>query len=222
MTDLQKHPNNTFGAGNSNVHSINFLYSQLFSLMRSGSEIYLSNNSISDKKCPETKIKSKNLLKKTRNSLLKLLPKAKNDGIEELIAGLKENINEKKGLADIEEQIAISNLKEVNYSKPAQAEKFSVTKALKKLYTTFVNYGKKGYEAVKINANKVVDNVKITVHKLAKLCEYLLAKTNPQWNMPWGSKFDLDVLSSTMSPDGSVTEENKQYQVGYGYLRYRD
>lgn len=218
MTDLQQSLNNTFGLGR-DFGGVNSLCSQLFLLMRSGSELYLSNNYTSDKKFHETGPESKNLLKSAKDSLLKLLPKTKDEGIEMIVQAGQEGEN--KELIELDDEVLINGLKECAYSKPAQP-KFSVAGALKKLYTSFTNYGKKGYETIKTNIKKVVDNVKLTTHKIAKLCEYLLAKTNPQWNMPWGSKFDLDVLSSTISSGGSVNEENKKYQIGYGFLRYQD
>jgi hypothetical protein len=183
------------------LSALSLLYSQLLSPMPAG--LYLSNAHTPTNKP-----------KKAKKSLLKPIAKP-NDGIEKVL----QTSAMKTEPAGIEKAVEI---KTPTYSKPPQAAKFSVAKALKNLYTNLVSYGKKSYEAVKANTKKVVDNVKLTVHKIAKLCEYLLAKTTPQWNMPWGSKFDYDCLSSDMSPQASVSEENKKYQIGYNFLQYAD
>lgn len=108
------------------------------------------------------------------------------------------------------------------FNPPYQTKnKFSTTEALNQLYATFINYGKKGYETVKTNTKKVMGNVKLTLTKIVKLGEYIMAATTPQWNMPYGSKFDRDTLAQTVSPQDSISEEDAKYQVGYQYLKYR-
>ena len=56
----------------------------------------------------------------------------------------------------------------------------------------------------------IEDTVRITIYKLAKISEYIQAKLMPQYNMPTGSHFDYDTLSSTVT--GNIIQ---QKQLGY-------
>lgn len=190
------------------------VYNALFSSMLTSAEFYLSNNS----KVKRTKNKDGSLLKRTKGNLVKLLKKPV-EGIERLLdsnASLHE-INNGRTIIETSKRNAVKDLK--YFSEP---KKFSVKKALKNLYMSFVGYAKKGYEATESNSKKAMDTVKLTMAKILKLGEYIMAKACPQWNMPWGSKFDYDALAQSVSPQGAVSEELKKYQIGYNYLRYRE
>lgn len=195
---------------------MDFFSSQILSLMLSGSELYLSN-------LPKTKkIDPRNLLKRTKNNLLKLLTKP-TEGIEKLLSlDIEENIEIKTELNDIQTHIEAKKEAKKPSNITYSQNKFSVAEALSKLYASFVSYGKKGYQAVKANTKKVMGNVKLTMAKLIKTAERIMAQASPQWNMPYGSKLDYDCLATAVSPQGSISSEDAKYQIGYQYLKHRE
>jgi len=85
-----------------------------------------------------------------------------------------------------------------------------------------VGYAKKSYEVAETNTKKVASNVKLTIHKIIKLGEYIMAVTTPQWNMPLMSFKDLDYFSPEMSSNSSSDSESSKYNSAYSALKYRD
>ena len=55
----------------------------------------------------------------------------------------------------------------------------------------------------------VEDNVRITIHKLTNLGEYIKAKLLPEYNMPTGSNMDYDTLSSTVTNNIILDNNNR-------------
>lgn len=55
--------------------------------------------------------------------------------------------------------------------------------------------------------------VRMTIHKLAKLGEYLQANLMPQYNMPTLSKKDYDTLSPTVN--NHIINKNYKYKLAY-------
>ena len=205
------------GRGNE-ILGIDLLYSQLFSSMLTSSGLYLSNTNFSKKSNIPNKSKNKalKLLKKTKDNIVKLITKPA-DGIERLLTDPKQE------LMEIQENIEINRkIKEpIELKYSSQASNFSPIKALRKLYSSFVSYGKKGYAAIKTNTKKVAGNVKLTIYKFANTSWFLKASLNPQWNFAPGSALDIDASVPEETSSASISEENAKYQIGHQYLRYR-
>lgn len=237
MTTLETTFENKSLTGRRNdIWSGDLLYSQLFSSLLTGSELYLSNTSFP--RIRNTAKKSKpGLLKRTKDNLLNLLTNP-TDGIEKLVttADSKKNIDMEHELMEIQENIDLNKEHTIDLNKEfdidvneehtelkysSTASNFSPIKALRKFYASFVNYGKKGYAAIKTNTNKVVGNVKITIYKFANTSWFLKASLNPQWNFAPASALDKDAHAPAETSNASISEENAQYEIGYRYLRYR-
>jgi len=80
----------------------------------------------------------------------------------------------------------------------------------------------KTYNIIGRNNKKVDGFVKLTLNKVLKVGEYIMALTTPQWNKVTGSPEDLDTHALTMSQKDSVNNENAKYEIGYNFLKYRD
>jgi len=185
-------------------------YLELFSSMLSSTELYLSNN------LSNIKNKPGNLLKRTRNNIVKLLTKP-TDGIERLL----EN-TQSKGM-ETAQASKKNTMETLKYS--SQAKKVSMSKVLKSLYANFMSftdYGKKAYESTENSAKKIVGNVKITIFKLIKLGEYVMTRLSPQWNKVLSSPQDMDFFSPEMSQQNSIDPELAKYETGYSFLKYKD
>lgn len=184
--------------------------------MLTGPELYLSDTGFPKKRNANTENKALKLLKKTKDNIVNLLRKPA-EGIEKLLV-----TDPKQELMEIRENMKINRKIESNELKYSSApNKFSTEKALRKLYTNIVNYGKKGYTAIKTNAKKVVGNVKMTICKFANISWFLKAALNPQWNFAPGSALDIDASAPTETANASISEENAKYQIGYKYLSYK-
>lgn len=72
------------------------------------------------------------------------------------------------------------------------------------------------------NSKKVDGVVKLTLNKIIKVGEYIMALTNPQWNKVMGSFEDKDTYAPSISQKESVSEENAKYEIGYNFLKYRN
>lgn len=188
-------------------------YNTLFSSMVTSAELYLSNNS----KVKRTKNKDESLLKRTKGNLAKLLKKPV-EGIERLIDSnaSQHEVNNEKTIIETSKRNAIKDLK--YFSEP---KKFSVKEALKNLYTSFVNYGKKAHQATETKTKKVIGAVKISMEKFLKLGQYIMAMTTPQWNMPTGSNKDYDTLAQSVTSHISSDEESIKYTSDYSALKHR-
>jgi|TARA_B100001964_G_scaffold243842_2_gene323124 hypothetical protein len=129
------------------------------------------------------------------------------------------------------ENLLISNSKQEADSKTIESELFSgspdlnkdyiskststFTKSVKSLYASFVNYGKKAYEAIERSSKKVDGFVKLTIQKIIKVGEYIMTLTSGQWNKVTGSPEDLDTNAPTVSQKDSVSAEDAKYAIGY-------
>lgn len=186
-------------------------YDTLFSSMLTPTELYLSNRI-------KVKNRARSLVKRTKDNLGKLIIKPA-DGIERLLYlnASQQEINNQNSIIETSKRNATKDLK--YFFEP---KKFSVKKALKKLYMSFVGYAKKGYEVAETNTKKVVGTVKLTIHKIIKLGEYIMALTTPQWNMPLMSFKDLDYFSPQMTSNSSTDSESLKYNSAFSALRYRD
>ena len=213
--------------------SVNFLHSQLFSSMLTGSELYLSKKTTNYSK--PLKKKKNGRLKKTKHNLLKLLTNPA-EGIEKLLGSansrknielskelneIQENINQE--LMEIQESIILKNeapQESIESKYSSQPAKLSPAKTLRKFYMSFANYGKSSYSVIKTTTHKVVGNIKLTIFKIANTSLYLKASLNPQWNLALGSALDKDTHAPEESSNSSVNDEDAQYQTSYKYLRY--
>ncbi len=186
-------------------------YNALFSSMLTSAEFYLSNGF-------KSKNKASGLLKKTKDNIVKLLKKPA-EGIERLLDSnsSQQEINNKDTIIETSKRNAIKALK--YFSEP---KKFPVKKALKNLYMSFVGYAKNGYKVIETNTKKVGNTVKLTIHKILKLGEYVMAVTTPQWNMPLMTFKDLDYFSPEMTANSPTDKESAKYNSAYSALKYRD
>jgi len=89
-------------------------------------------------------------------------------------------------------------------------------------YGLDVTDGEKAISLNEKNSKKVVGAVKLTMNKITKMGEYLMALTTPQWNKATGSGEDLDTPAMTVSQKDSIGDENAKYEIGYNFLKYRD
>ncbi len=82
--------------------------------------------------------------------------------------------------------------------------------SFKKLYTTFLSYTKGAYTSIKSKTKKVVTGpVRITIYKLIRVGEYIMAAISPQWNKVTGSPEDLDTLSPAMTNHIILDSKNR-------------
>ena len=82
--------------------------------------------------------------------------------------------------------------------------------------------GEMDYSLIGKNNKKVDGFVRLTLSKILKVGEYVMALTTPQWNRVPGSFEDKDSFAPTMSQKDAVSEENAKYEIGYTFFKYRD
>jgi len=128
--------------------------------------------------------------------------------IEAAIEGTKNPELENKTIANGD---FLSKIMDYNRKEPVD----EIKTALKNLYNTFVSYAKKTYAGISSKSKKVDGFVKLTIHKIIKVGEYIMALTTQQWNRVPGSFEDKDSFAPTMSQKDSVDEESAKYQIGY-------
>lgn len=94
---------------------------------------------------------------------------------------------------------------------------------LESLYLRFADYGKNAYETPHTYAKKdkkVGTFVKLTLLKVIRLYEMVLAQLNPQWNKVMGSPEDFDTYAQALTQNESVKPEEAKYELGYVFLKY--
>ena len=89
-------------------------------------------------------------------------------------------------------------------------------------YGSDIPDGEKAISLNEKNSKKVDGFVKLTLSKVLKVGEYIMALTTPQWNKVTGSPEDLDTYALTISQKDSINDENAKYEIGYNFLRYRN
>jgi len=185
---------------------LNFL---LFSSMSNPAEMYLSKE-IKISKNSNFKDGINGLISKTANVFRKkeVGESSLDTEIEAAIEGTKNQEPENKQIAKAD---FLSKIMEYNRKEPVD----EIKTALKNLYSTFVSYAKKTYAGISSKSKKVDGFVKLTIHKIIKVGEYIMALTTQQWNRVPGSFEDKDSFSPTMSQKDSVDEESAKYQIGY-------
>jgi len=199
--------------GNFKQEVINFL---LFSSMSNPAEMYLSKE-IKKTKRGNFKDGIAGLISKTAKVLRykEVGGNSLDTEIEAALEGIKNQEAENKSITNGE---FLSKIMEYNRKEPVD----EIKTALKNLYSTFVSYAKKTYASISSKSKKVDGFVKLTIHKIIKIGEYIMALTTQQWNRVPGSFEDKDTFSPTMSQKDSVDEESAKYQIGYQFLRYSD
>lgn len=174
----------------------------LFSMV--SPDIYMSRQYFSK---PKTTKKSSSI-KKAKKNLMKLIDDT-SEGIEKLVSSVETFANASK-------ENFISDNKYISDKKQN-----SLKRGFSKLYTAFMNYGKKAYETVKKKKNQVIKNVKLTMLKIIKIAEQVHAELTPMWNMPMFTFKDLDTLAPAVSPHISISAGDSKYENGYSYIKYR-
>jgi len=185
----------------------------LYFSMASFAEIYLSNSAKKEISKSVSRIMktSRATISGTKEGINNLLSKAVG-GIEKLL-GSSNQINAK----NIEMRLSKNTGKKMDYA----AKENSMARFLKGMYGSSARYNKKTYEMIEDTGKKVDTFVKLTLLKIIRLYERVLAQLNPQWNKVMGSPEDLDTYAGAMSRKESITQENAKYQTGYEFLRYR-
>lgn len=189
----------------------------LFSSMSNSAEMYLSKE-IKKTRSGNFKKGIAGLLSKTSNGFLKNTAGNSIDTqIEAAIEdsknpGLENNLFSKDEHTDF-----LSKIMEYNVKEPVD----EIKTALKNLYSTFVSYAKKTYASIATKSKKVDGFVKLTIYKIIKIGEYIMALTTQQWNRVPGSFEDKDSFAPTMSQKASVDDENAKYSEGHQFWAYR-
>jgi hypothetical protein len=208
---MTKTENRSFGD-----HVARFL---LFSTMQNPAEAYLSREMKANKPSGVRSLKdniSKSLDNKVRTLFGKKVSNNSLDSeIETAIHGAKapqENVNFLEKMKDYNNDL----------KKPADI----VKSALKNLYQTFMSYAKTTYgkvkEVINYGKRKIIQGpVRMTTEKFARLGQYINAALTPSWNMPTGSKMDLDTLSVQIANHISIDEEGIKQNPAYGALVYQ-
>ncbi|MBI2135287.1 hypothetical protein HYU09_04820 [Candidatus Woesearchaeota archaeon] len=181
--------------------------------MASFAEIYLSGSAKKEISQSVSRLinKSSEAVSKAKGSISRFFLKAE-DGIEKLL-GPQNQINVK----NIEMKLSRNEGKKVDYA----AKENPLARFLKNMYGSSAKYSKKAYGAIEEAGKKVDTFVKLTLLKIIRVYERILAQLNPQWNRVMGSPEDLDTHALAMSQKESVSSENARYQTGYEFLRYR-
>lgn len=185
----------------------------LYFSMTSFAELYLSDNTKKEISKSVSRIieTSRATISRTKEGINNLLSKAE-EGIEKLLVS-RSQINAK----NIEIQLSKNTNKKIDYA----AKENPLAKFLKNMYGSFINYSKKVYGVFEDTGKKVDGFVKLTMYKICRMGEYIMALTTPQWNKVMGSMEDKDTYSMAISQKESISPENAKYRVGYEFLRYR-
>lgn len=186
-------------------------YNILFSSMLTPTEFYLPDSLSKTKNSIGI---ARNSLKKTKNNLLKLLKKS-SGGIEKLLRPFNDTDGN-----NIEMQLT-NNAVKIKPDNDYIKKQSPLANFLKSMYCGSVRYSKKDYGAVEDAGKKIDTFVKLTLLKIIRLYECVLAQLQPQWNKVMGSPEDLDTHAMAMSQKESVSSESARYQIGYEFLRYR-
>jgi hypothetical protein len=199
----------------------------LFSSMLKPTELYLS------KEAKNKAVAKKNTFKGLKLCISKAIDKklrlsSKNGfkeqsldyEVEEAVKDLKHIERESFIVGSSTEEKGVDNgPKVIKYgTKDAFKE---IKAAFKDLYKAFVGYAKSSYAKTSSGGKKVDGFVKMSIYKLLKIGEYVMALTTPQWNKVTGSPEDLDTYAMTVTHKDSVDEENLKYEIGISVLEYR-